>query len=104
MLFSRERAAVPCVVGDVDEQRRLACLPPDIGAERIFVTDVESDPLAGYLVYRRVRLAGGLARDRDRQYLADEPADDRLQRSIPYAAVSRSTSHYPEDWITRLRG
>ena len=44
-----ERAAVPGVVGDVDEERRVRRLHADLRAERILVADVDGHALAGDL-------------------------------------------------------
>ena len=81
VLLRSERAAVPRVVGDVDEQRGVLRLRSDVGAEGVLVTDVDAHARAGDGERRRMRLAMRLARERDRQHPAHEPADDRLERN-----------------------
>ena len=81
VLHGGDRVAVPRVVGDVDEQRRVARAADQLGAERILVADVDGDALAGDVERRLRRAAARLVGERNRQHLADEPADDRLQRN-----------------------
>ena len=81
VLARGDRAAVPRVVGDVDEQRRVARGRDELGAERVLVADVDGDALAGDLERRLVGRPRGLVGERNREHAADEPADDRLQRN-----------------------
>jgi len=55
VLFGRERTAVPRVVGDVDEQRRLGKPSGKLAAERVFVADIDGNALA---VFAALALGG----------------------------------------------
>ena len=55
VLLSGDRAAVPRVVGDVDDSVALARLRPDVRAERVLVADVHGDALPRDVERRRGR-------------------------------------------------
>ena len=79
VLARGDRAAVPRVVGHVDEDRGVARGDGELAAEHVLVADVEREALAGGDERRLQRGARRLVRERDGEHAVDEPADEPLQ-------------------------
>ena len=71
VLLGGDRTAVPRVVGDVDEQRRVARAVDEFAAERVLVADVHRDAWPATVERRGcVGAAARLVGERDGEHLA----------------------------------
>src|SRR6266478_4156145 len=71
---------VPGVVGDIDQQGRVGGAAGELAAKRVFVADVDRQPLARHRKRLLVRRARGLVGDRNGEYVANEPTEYRFER------------------------